>query len=149
LNALPVAEAWEKLAPSPRDRIRDVKYVAEAGYEVRARIDPIVPIEGWKNHYAELVAMMADIPFSRITLGTLRGLQRTVNFARKLGKDMSWTEYFSTTTKWGKKLSNESRLEIYGYLMDLLKPKPAAVCKETDEMVEQLGIKELRCNCVC
>ena len=93
--------------------------------------------------------MMADVQFSRITLGTLRGLQRTVNFARKLGKDMSWTEYFSTTTKWGKKLSDESRLEIYGYLMDLLKPKPAAVCKETDEMVEQLGIKELRCNCVC
>ncbi len=149
LNALPVAARWERhAAPSPVDRIKAAKQTAEAGYEVRARIDPIVPIEGWKNHYAELSVMMADVPFSRITLGTLRGLQRTINFARKLGKDTSWTEYFSTTTKWGKKLSDETRLEIYTYVMDLLKPKTVSVCKETDELVSQLNMKELRCNCV-
>jgi len=87
--------------------------VAEVGYEVRGRIDPIVPIEGWKDHYAELVRMMSEVPFSRVTLGTLRGLTRTIVFARKLGKDLSWAKYFSISTKWGKKLSDESRYEIY------------------------------------
>jgi spore photoproduct lyase len=61
-------------------------------YEVRARIDPIVPVEGWKDRYSELVGMMDEVPFSRVTLGMLRGLQRTIIFARKLGKDMSWTD---------------------------------------------------------
>jgi spore photoproduct lyase len=148
LNALPVAARWEKLAPSPLDRIKAAKRVADAGCEVRARIDPIVPIEGWKERYAELVDVMHEVPFSRVTLGTLRGLQRTINFASKLGKDMSWTKYFSTTTKWGKKLSDELRFEIYSFTIDLLKPKTVTVCKETDEMIARLGIKDLRCNCV-
>ena len=148
LNAPPVAATWERLAPSPLDRLKAAKQVADAGYEVRARIDPIVPVEGWKDHYAELVEMMSEIPFSRVTIGTLRGLQRTINFARKLGKDMSWTEYFSTTTKWGKKISDESRLEVYRFMLDLLKPRTVAVCKETDGMVTQLGLKNIRCNCI-
>jgi len=148
LNTLPVASKWEGLAPSPTERIKAAKEVADAGYEVRARIDPIVPVEGWKDQYAELVDMMSEVPFSRITIGTLRGLQRTINFARKMGKDTSWTEYFSTTTKWGKKLSDESRLEVYSFMLDLLKPKTVAVCKETDEMVTQLGLKNIRCNCI-
>jgi len=33
-------------------------------------------------------------------------------------------------------------------MIDLLKPNTVAVCKETIEMIEKLGIKELRCNCV-
>lgn len=40
LNVLPVAEKYEKLTPSSVERIRTAKQVAEAGYEVRARIDP-------------------------------------------------------------------------------------------------------------
>jgi spore photoproduct lyase len=147
LNALPVSQRYEKLAPSPTDRIKAAKQVAEAGYEVRARIDPIVPIEGWKN-YAELIGMTSDVPFSRITLGTLRGLHRTINFARKLGKDISWTEYFGTNTIWGKKLSDESRLEIYRFMIDHLKLNTVAINKETVGMVSMLGLKQLKCNCV-
>jgi spore photoproduct lyase len=148
LNALPVSQRYEKLAPSPTDRIEATKQVADAGHEVRARIDPIVPIEDWKDHYAELIQAMSEVPFSRVTLGTLRGLQRTINFARKLCKDTSWTEYFTTNTRWGKKLSDESRLEIYSFMIDHLKPKDVAVCKETDEMVSMLGLKQLKCNCI-
>jgi len=148
LNVLPVADKWEKLAPSSVDRIRAAKQVAEVGYEVRARIDPIVPIEDWKDHYSDLVNMMVDVPFSRVTLGTLGGLQRTINFAKKLGKDTSWAEYFSINTKWGKKLSDESRFDIYSFMIDLLKPKTIAVCKETNDMVSTLGLKDLKCNCV-
>ncbi|MFH0848834.1 MAG: hypothetical protein V1857_04975 [archaeon] len=61
---------------------------------------------------------------------------------------MSWTDYFSTASGWGKKLSDDSRFEIYGFMIDLLKPKTVAVCKETDEMIGRLGMRELRCNCV-
>ncbi len=92
--------------------------------------------------------MMNEVPFSRVTIGTLRGLQRTINFARKLGKDVSWTDYFSTSSGWGKKLSDDSRFEIYSFMIDLLEPKTVAVCKETDEMTSWLGIKNLICNCV-
>jgi hypothetical protein len=61
---------------------------------------------------------------------------------------MSWTEYFSVSTGWGKKPSDELRFEIYSFMIDLLKPKTVALCKETDEMLAQLGMKDIRCNCV-
>ena len=50
--------------------------------------------------------------------------------------------------KWDKKISDDSRFEIYSFITDLLKPTPVAVCKETDEMVSRLGIRDLRCNSV-
>jgi len=46
LNAIPVAERWEK-APHVLKRIEAARKVFEAGYEVRIRIDPMVPIENW------------------------------------------------------------------------------------------------------
>jgi three-Cys-motif partner protein len=57
LNAIPVTEHWEK-APSVLSRIEAAKRVYQVGYEVRVRIDPMVPIEAWQEHYLQLFGMV-------------------------------------------------------------------------------------------
>jgi hypothetical protein len=57
-------------------------------------------------------------------------------------------EVAAARTRPSMPLSDESRLEVYGFMLDLLKPRTVAVCKEADEMVTQLGLKNIRCNCI-
>jgi spore photoproduct lyase len=60
LNAFPVSEKWEKGAPHVSERIKAAQRVSEAGYIVRIRIDPMVPIQNWESHYKELVDNVFD-----------------------------------------------------------------------------------------
>jgi len=88
-----------------------------------------------------------------VTLGTLRGLQRTINFARKLGYDTSWTQYLNVNTRWGKKMPDESRREIYAFCIDALRDcgfrGDVGICKETVEMAKEFGMDlKMRYNCV-
>ena len=151
LNALPVAELWEKKAPSVIRRIEVAKELANADYEVRIRIDPMVPIDNWGNFYKELI----DIIFSefkpeRITLGSLRGLQSTINGT----EDTSWVHYLKETSNWGKKIDFTTRLRMYSEIISYLERKyeyrNIALCKETVAMWKKLGMdyKKIRCNCV-
>jgi spore photoproduct lyase len=149
LNALPVAEKWEK-APSVLKRIEAAKKVFDAGYEVRVRIDPMVPVENWQKHYLGLLDILFDnfVP-ERITLGSLRGLQTTINGCT----DKSWVKYLKEFSNWGKKIDFETRSTLYSTIINQLRNKykfnKAALCKETIEMWNALEIdyKKIRCNC--
>ncbi len=80
LNAEEVAKIWERGAPSVDRRIEAGRRLSQAGYEVRVRIDPMMPIPDWKGCYAALIdQIFANFVPSRITLGSLRGLQSTIN----------------------------------------------------------------------
>jgi len=151
LNSVKVADTWEKKAPSPMNRLDAAKKVADKGYEVRLRIDPMVPVEGWKEEYKQLVdAIFERLRPSRITLGTLRGLQSTINHS----PDKSWVRYLGDPSGWGKKIEMGLRTEMYSYIIGLLEDEhdfhDYGICKETIEMLEKLGIDytKMRCNCV-
>jgi len=90
LNASEVAKRWERGTPPIDRRIEAGRKLSLAGYEVRVRIDPMVPVSDWRAHYTNLVHQIFTkfVP-ARITLGSLRGLQSTINGA----KDKSWLEY--------------------------------------------------------
>jgi spore photoproduct lyase len=151
LNASNVAARWEKGAPPIERRIEAGKKLSEAGYEVRIRIDPMVPIDNWANHYKTLVDNIFNnyIP-SRITLGSLRGLQTTVNGST----DKSWVEYLTEKSNWGKKIEFRTRNEMYATIINYLKENynynEVALCKETLAMWGRLGMdyKNIRCNCI-
>jgi spore photoproduct lyase len=151
LNAFEIAKRWERGAPSVEKRIEAAKKVTEAKYETRVRIDPMVPVSGWKEQYIELVDRLFDaFTPSRITLGSLRGLQTTINEAR----DTSWVKYLSERSNWGKKVRLETRYEMYSTLIDYLKENYSytdiALCKETVEIWRKLGLDytNIRCNCI-
>ena len=151
LNADEVARRWEKGAPSVDRRIEAGRKLSQAGYEVRIRIDPIVPVKDWRTQYTELIEQIftSFIPY-RITLGSLRGLQSTVNGST----DKSWLEYLKEGSNWGKKVEFITRYEIYATIILLLENgysySDVALCKETLAMWERLGMdyKKIKCNCI-
>jgi len=150
LNAEPVAQNWEKAAPSIPARIEAAKKLFKAGYQVRIRIDPMVPIENWEKHYLRLVDQVFSkfIP-ERVTLGSLRGLQSTINGT----KERSWVRYLKETSNWGKKIEFITRYQMYSTVINYLKRKyrydKIALCKETKVMWQKLGMNytKIRCNC--
>jgi len=150
INAEKVAETWEN-APRVLDRLDAARRLWESGYEVRLRIDPMVPIEGWKREYERLIDEIFDrlIP-ERITIGSLRGLQSTINNA----KDKSWVKYLNETSNWGKKIPVEKRKEMYSSILNKLREdhgyRNVALCKETVQIWKELKMdyKKIECNCI-
>lgn len=151
LNAAEVALRWEKGAPPVDRRIEAGRKLNEAGYEVRIRIDPMVPVSDWKIYYIRLIENVFDsfIP-SRITFGSLRGLQTTVNGST----DRSWVEYLKESSNWGKKIDFKTRYQMYATIIRYLREKynysEVALCKETMAMWARLGMNytKIRCNCI-
>ncbi len=151
VNAHDVAKRWEKKAPSPKSRIAAAKRVHEKGYVTRLRIDPMVSVENWNEKYLSLI----DDIFSKfvpdsITLGSLRGLQSTINAAT----DKSWVKYLSESSNWGKKIPFDIRFTMYltliQYLKDNYNYRKVGLCKETLGIWKALSMnfRRIRCNCV-
>jgi len=151
LNALPVSELWEKKAPKVLDRIKAAEELSKAGYEVRIRIDPMVPIENWESVYQDLInKIFSRFRPERITFGSLLVLQSTINGT----KDTSWVHYLKETSNWGKKMDFTTRLKMYSNVITYLKKRYSydkiALCKETKAMWQKLGMdyKNIKCNCI-
>ncbi len=151
INSQKVSSRWENKAPSPLERLYAAKEVFEAGYNVRLRLDPMVPISGWKNSYRSIIDQIFNhlIP-ERITLGSLRGLQSTINNS----KDRTWVDYLDDRSNWGKKISFAKRAEMYDYVISYLERRydfsDIGLCKETIGMWEEMGkdYKKIKCNCI-
>ena len=155
VNAEPVAKRWESVAARTDDRIEAARLVWEEGYDTRIRIDPIFPIEDWKKHYRKLLDdIFSTIWPNRIILGTPRGLWKTIKYAEKAGVDMTWTKFFKENTGWGKKLSFESRKDIYSFFYDIIESlgyplNRVSICKETVDMWQALGLNYIKKTCNC
>jgi len=151
INSFDVAKRWEKKAPSPKQRIQAAKKLYDAGYTIRMRLDPIIPVENWISGYKEVIDYLFEylIP-ERITLGSLRGLQSTINFS----KDRSWVNYLNESSNWGKKINFETRYKMYKTMISHLKRRynfvDIGLCKETMAMWEKLGMtyQDIKCNCI-
>jgi DNA repair photolyase len=155
LNANEVWKRWEHKTPSPVERIKAAKTSFEMGNEVRVRIDPIFPIENWQMHYEDLIySMLSEFTPERITLGTPRGLAKTLMFSQ----DLTWAKYFTEKPEhsgWGKKIPDFQRKEIYLFFYDKLcalgfNKSKITMCKETTLMWTELGLNpfQIKCNCV-
>lgn len=151
LNAHEVAKRWEKGAPKVSDRIEAAKRLQDAGYEVRIRLDPMTPVANWEDYYKKITdALFEKVTPERITLGSLRGLQSTINGS----SDKSWVKYLSERSNWGKKIEFTIRYKMYLSILDHLRERygfsQVALCKETKAMWSKLGLdyRKIRCNCV-
>lgn len=146
INTPEVSKLWEQNTPSPDMRIKAAKSAYELGNEVRVRIDPIFPIDNWKEYYSDLIDnILSNLTPTIFTIGTPRGLSKTIRFA----KDRTWTKYFTENSSWGKKIPEEQRIEIYSFLIDKLKGHTVSICKDTVDIWKKLGMdyNNVRCNC--
>jgi len=150
LNAPSVARKWER-APPVEKRLNAAETLSRLHYETRVRIDPIVPIENWENEYLGLVdSIFSRFAPERITLGSLRGLRSTLNNV----KDRSWVAFMDEGSNWGRKVGFGTRFTIYDTIIEYLKTEynysEVALCKETIEMWDELGMdyRKIHCNCL-
>jgi len=164
LNAFSVARDFEIGAPLPLDRIKAAKMLEDAGFEVRIRIDPIIPVSNWKSEYFGLLEVLFEkygLKPTRVTLGSLRGLWKTVKFS----KNRNWYKFLKNgeRTGWGLKLVFDLREEIYRVIIKMLRNMgfkgDLALCKETHEMWVKMrellydpGVyplwENVKCNCI-
>ncbi len=165
INPQIIAKKYELGTPPPEDRLKAAKKLQEEGYKVRIRIDPMMPIEGWRAYYSMLIEIMInkfDVNPEIATIGSLRGLRKTIKYA----KDRSWTIFFrqGEWTNWGYKIRKDVRIDMYTIVIEKLKSLGykghIALCKETIDVWEKLykenlldhpgtyGIWEnVKCNC--
>jgi spore photoproduct lyase len=165
LNPQSIIEQFEKGAASLEDRLKAARKLQEVGYEVRLRIDPIIPVENWPTLYSELIEMIFkkfNLKPERITLGSLRGLKKTILYA----KDKDWVAYLNKHEKtgWGLKINKDLRLSLYSRIIRDLRKHGfnghIALCKETPEIWKVLVLENLllppgkfgiwenvKCNC--
>jgi len=150
INADAVSKRWEHLAPDMLKRLKAARRVSEHGYTVRLRIDPMVPIENWQEHYSKLLdEIFKRFTPERVTLGCLRGLTSTIVNC----KDKSWVKYLSERSNWGRKPSFQSRYDMYRMVIDLLEQNGLhkyGICKDTVAIWKALGLEpnKIKCNCI-
>lgn len=151
INATEVAKRWEHRAPLVEQRIESANALSKIGYEVRIRIDPMVPVPDWEKAYVRLIEQVfTKFTPARITLGSLRGLQSTINGC----KDNSWKGFLSENSNWGKRVDFATRHNMYRTVINMLNREfnyeKVALCKETIAMWKALGMdyRNTRCNCV-
>jgi spore photoproduct lyase len=164
INPQPIIEQFERGAASLENRLKAARKLQEAGYEIRLRIDPIIPVENWPTLYSELVETIFrfNLKPERITLGSLRGLRKTLIYS----KDRNWIRYLDKKEKtgWGLKIEKQLRLSIYSKTIKDLRKHGfnghIALCKETIDVWKTLvsenilpypgkyGVWEnVKCNC--
>jgi spore photoproduct lyase len=155
LNVPEVSARYEHGAPHPYARLKAAAQCQQAGYEVRIRIDPIIPLEEWRDMYASLIERIAsemDVEGLRFTLGTIRHNPGLRECARDRGR--VWQVFNPANSREGAdsryRLPVALRRDVYGWFLEHL-PRQASValCKETKEVWDELGLDARNPGCNC
>ena len=167
LNPEAIADLWEgkwddgiRITPSIKERLAASAKAQQMGFEVRWRIDPILPADNWQNIYRDFIFAAASEGHrpTRITLGTYREMGRSLlSIAKKWGLGpMEWLPT-ETLAKDGTHyhLSEALRIEIYEMIKKLIDSawtasgfSPiVALCKESTAVHVAVGINHSHCHC--
>jgi spore photoproduct lyase len=141
VNSARVSGAYEHGAPAGPERLEAAARLRRAGWRVRIRLDPMLPIAHWQEDYAPVADRIAEIQPERVTLGTLRYFPqlpgRHPNFPR--------VPVAQDGPDGRMRLPEGLRREMYTFVKSRLSQE-IALCKETDAMSRFAGASP-RCNC--
>jgi len=157
-----------KLEPltAPWDaRVAAMGKCEEAGYQVRFRFSPIMPVKNWREEYSELIELIFSSCHPDVTALCMFGWMDFAAAERCLDLSL-WDPVFvdamrsSAAFLQGKRygpLPHEARATIYQHLIDEITrvspTTPIALCLETPEMwtlfEEQLNQTAEEYVCVC
>jgi spore photoproduct lyase len=166
LNPEPIADLWEgkwtdgeRITPPIPERLAASARLQQAGFEVRWRVDPILPIDGWRENYEQFFAQAAASHHrpTRITLGTYREMQRSLlTIAARWGLPaMEWQPPEMDKDGMHYHLPANERVNIYRVLSEAIRSawKPhgwspmVALCKESGKVRAACGLDHRHCNC--
>ena len=164
-----VSRKYEIGAPPFDRRLEAAWKVQQAGYHLRLRLDPIVPFEGWEKAYADTVQrIFKKVSPERITLGTLRFEEGFYNMRGSIfttGEDLpemmtTMGPMFEPKMFKGKQrpkigkysFSEADRVKIFDFIIKEIRKYSnchIALCKESAEVWNQLGLDLSKMRCVC
>lgn len=166
LNPEPIADLWEgkwndglRITPPIRDRLAASAKAQDMGFEVRWRIDPILPVDNWAEIYRDFLFSAAGEGHkpTRITLGTYREMGRSLlTIAAKWGQlPMEFVPGELAKDGMHYHMPEQQRIEIYQQLVGFVKSAwhktgsvpIIALCKETQSIRNALNINHNHCNC--
>jgi spore photoproduct lyase len=147
LNATPVAAKYEPGAPRPEARIAAAKKLKAAGWEVRVRLDPLIPVPGWEQAYGETIAAINDLSPAVVTIGSLRFFKTLINHAPA-------TDIFDYGADHGDpdsrlRIREELRETMSRFCLDRIKCLRIGLCKETVAMHRRLDLPKGNQSCNC
>jgi DNA repair photolyase len=165
LNPEMIADLWEgkwadgeRITPSVARRLEAACYAQDLGFEVRARIDPILTPEKWEDHYAQFIAdvQSAGIHFHSWTLGTYREKNMQLDAWRERWglPSMEWQPDDDELLKDGthRHLPESRRVDIYrtvqGLIAQTFAESRVSLCKETHVVRRAVGLCNAYCNCL-
>jgi DNA repair photolyase len=166
LNPERIADLWEgkwndglRITPTIEERLEASKLGEAMDFEVRWRVDPIMPVDGWEETYTkffETATLKGHRP-QRITLGTYREMARSLStIAKKWGlPPVEWELPELLRDGSHYHLPPNKRVEIYHFIRDAIENawhgtghNPIiALCKESRTMRASMGLLHDRCNC--
>lgn len=148
VNASEVSSRYERGAPPPEKRLEAAAKLKAAGWPVRVRLDPLLPVPDWKDCYERIIEKINQLAPQVVTLGSLRFFH---NLLAHAPKD---TDVFSFGKDHGDpdgrlRLALDTRLEMYRFCLDRLAGLRVGLCKETEKVHQELGLpgQHQSCNC--
>ncbi len=152
-----VAREIEKNSPTTSERIEAARKCQQAGYHVRARFSPIVPIKGWRKENAAMIAeFLSRVKPDVVTMDVLAllGYDRLVECFDLSLLDEGYVEMTRELYSgeppgkpfWpaGKQMfRHEARADIYRFFIERIRevdPEvPISFCDETPEIWEEFA----------
>lgn len=166
LNPESIADLWEgkwddgvRITPNIKEHLDASMRTQQLGFEVRWRVDPIMPIDGWSEIYRYFfnTAVASGHRPSRIMLGTYREMGRSLlTIAAKWGLPaMEWTPPKLAKDGMHLHINEIQRIDIYRKLLNFINTawdksgsKPiVGLCKESRAVRSAVGIDHNHCNC--
>ena len=149
INAPAVAALYEMGARQAEDRLRDARICRERGWRVRLRIDPMIPVPGWRELYSDLAEVVAsDIRPEQVTCGSWRPRPHD-DMYKKVSEFRSMMEPGPDG-----RLRVKNRLKMYQTIWSILHGRvpQLSLCKEELDVEAALytkfGVRRQACNCL-
>lgn len=154
VNAEEVGARWEKGAPLPSSRLAAAGRMRAAGWPVRLRLDPMVPIENWQTAYAAVIQQINELKPEMVTLGALRATspKSLKTWATKNGRDPGVFDFLTEErdpSGFKYRIPFETQVAMFKFAVERLDPKIVpALCKEDRRVWQAVGLPFDGCHCL-
>jgi spore photoproduct lyase len=152
VNAPEVAEQFEQGAPHPLRRVEAAARVKEAGYHLTLRLDPMIPVDDWREAYSRFLEEACRIVEPhQWTLGSLRHFSSLPMWAGKVGRDPSVFRFAGEWTPGDRRrrIPLPLREDMYGMAMEIIQRRQSGarirLCKETAGLHQRLETGQRGC----
>ncbi|MBD3184397.1 hypothetical protein GF312_19095 [Candidatus Poribacteria bacterium] len=149
VSGITQSQNFEYKAASMEDRIESARLCQEAGYHVRFRLSPIIPVKNWQEENRELIRLIfSQTRPDLITFETLRFLDYN-KIHQTMDTSLLDPEFINLMKEaqgkpclQGCQIPHEYRKKIYRFIIDeieKLSPEtPYALCRASRKMWEDL-----------